>query len=326
MIAPPLQRFELFYTEDLDDARDLVGQVFVPHRLDLAGGCTKVRARMHTKRLDRLAANYVTYGGGVLIEPGELGSFFVVQMPLAGQSLVRYGGEELLSTPDTASVVSPTIPLTQRWSTDCAQLILRLERPALEAHLRHLTGAPLPTPLRFDLGMDISTGSGRTWAGHFRLLVAELDRTDGSMVTNPLVFTELEDLLMTSLLVAQPHNYSHLLAESQLSPIPNRAVTMVREMIENHPEWEHTVASLAKMAQVSVRALQLAFRQHVGVTPREYLWSVRMRRAREELLASQRETTTVARVVARWGLGHPGRFAALYVKQYGELPSETLAR
>lgn len=326
MTTKPLQRFELFHTEDLDDARDLVGKVFVPHRLDLVGGSKRLRARMHTKRIERIAVNYVSYGGEVLIEPGELGSFFVVQVPLAGRSMVSYGGQELLSTPDTATVISPTIPLTQRWSADCGQLILRVERPALEAHLRDLIDAPLPEPLRFELGMDISAGLGRSWASYFSLLVEELDRTDGSMVTNRLAATEFEDWLLTALVRAQPHNYSHLLDQAEHSSIPNRAVTLVRELIENHPEWEHTVRSLAAAAQVSVRALQMGFRQHLGTTPREYLLSVRMQRAREELVAAQRDTTTVARVVARWGLGHPGRFASLYRERFGELPSETLAR
>lgn len=326
MITTPLQRFELFHTDDLDDARDLVGKVFVPHRLDLVGGSAQLRARMHTKRIDRMAANYVAYGGEVLIEPGELESFFVVQVPLAGRSMVSYGGQELLSTPETASVVSPTIPLAQRWSADCAQLILRLERPALEAHLRDLIDAPLPEPVRFELGMDISVGSGRSWAAYFRLLVEELDRTDGSVVNNRLAAAEFEDWLLTALLLAQPHNYSHLLDESEHSTIPNRAVTLVRELIENHPEWEHTVRSLAAAARVSIRALQMGFRQHLGTTPREYLQSVRMQRAREELLAAQRDTTTVSSIVARWGFSHPGRFAADYRKRYGEYPSETLAR
>lgn len=324
--TPPLRRFELFHTEDLDDARDLVGQVFVPHRLDLVGGSSELRACMHTKRLDRIAANYVTYGGEVLIEPGELGSFFVVQVPLAGRSMVSYGGQELLSTAATASVISPTIPLTQRWSADCEQLILRLERPALEAHLRDLVDAPLPEPVRFELAMNLGVGLGRSWAAYFRLLVDELDRNDATMLDNRLAAAELEDWLLTGLLLAQPHNYSHLLEESETFSVPSRAVTLVRELIENHPEWEHTVRSLAAAAKVSVRALQLGFRQHLGATPREYLQSVRMQRAREELIAAQRDTTTVGRIVAKWGLGHPGRFARVYQKRYGELPSETLAR
>ncbi|TDE10616.1 AraC family transcriptional regulator [Jiangella asiatica] len=326
MTTPPLQRYELFHTKDLDHARELVGQVFVPHRLDLVGGSTRFDARMHTKRLGRVAANYVTYGGAVLIEPGELGSFFVVQVPLAGHSMINYGGEMVVSTPEVATVISPTVPLSMRWSEDCAKLILRLERPAVEAHLRDLIGAPLPEPVRFEAGMDISTGFGRSWVGYFRTLVEELDRTDGSMINNRLAAAEFEDWLMTTLLLAQPHNYSHLLDESEQSSVPNRAVTLVRELIENHPEWEHTVRSLAGAAGVSVRAVQLGFRQHLGTTPREYLTSIRMQRAHDELRAAQRDTTTVSRVVAKWGLGHPGRFAAVYRKRYGELPSRTLDR
>ncbi|WP_052762326.1 AraC family transcriptional regulator [Jiangella alkaliphila] len=247
-------------------------------------------------------------------------------MPLTGRSMVSYGGQELLSTPEMASVVSPTIALTQRWSADCGQLILRLERPALEAHLRDLIGAPLPEPVRFELGMDLRSDYARSWARYLRGLVRELDRTDGSLINNRLFATEFEDGLMTALLLAQPHNYSHMLDDSEQSAIPNRAVTLVREMIENHPEWEHTVRSLAAAAQVAVRTLQLGFRQHLDTTPREYLQSVRIQRARQELLAAQRDTLTVSQVVSRWGLGHPGRFAALYRERYGELPSETLAR
>lgn len=326
MTALPLERYELFHSKDLDDARETVGRVFVPHRLDLVGGSTGLDARMHTRRIARIAANYVAYGGEVVIEPGELGSFFVVQVPLTGQSMIRYGNESIVSTPDVATVVSPTVPLSMRWSADCAQLILRLERPAVEAHLRDLIGAPLPGPVRFELGMNVSTGYGRSWTDAFRLLVGELDRTDSSMINNRIAAAEFEDWLMTGLLMAQPHNYSHLLDEAQISSVPNRAVTIVREMIENHPEWEHTVASLAREAGVGVRALQLGFRQHFGTTPITYLTSVRMQRAREELRAAQRDTTTVTKVVARWGLGHPGRFAASYKLLYGELPSETLAR
>lgn len=326
MTTVPLDKYPVFESHELDHARDVVGRVFTPHRLDLLGRSTELNARMNTRRIDRVAANYITYGGDVLIQPGELDSFFVVQVPLSGRGLVQCGGEELLSTPETASVVSPTMPLTQRWSADCAQLILRVERPALEAHLRMMIGAPLPEPIRFALGMDVRGGVGRTWLSAFRLLIDELDRDDHSMINRQVVAVEYEDWLMTTLLMAQPHNYSALLDTTTHSSIPHRAVTIARELIESHPEWRHTVTSLAREASVGVRALQIAFRQHLDTTPRAYLTHVRMQRAHQELLASQRDTTTVNRVVAKWGLGHPGRFARAYYALFGELPSETLAR
>lgn len=326
MTTMPLDRYPVFRSHELDHAREVVGRVFTPHRLDLLGRSAEIDARMNARRIDRISANYITYGGDVVIAPGELGSFFVVQVPLTGHSLIQYGNDELLSTPDTASVISPTIPLTQRWSADCSQLILRLERSALEAHLRDMIGVPLPGPVRFDLGMDVSRGAGRSWLSVFRLLVEELDRPDYGRLNKQVVASEYEDWLMTGLLLSQPHNYTELLDDTSRSPVPHRAVTIARELIENHPEWRHTVTSLARAAQVGVRALQLGFRQHLGTTPRAYLTHVRMQRAHEELLAAQRDITTVNAVVARWRLGHPGRFARAYYARYGELPSETLAR
>lgn len=326
MPTVPLDKYPVFESHEIDHAREVVGRVFTPHRLDLLGRSTELNALMNSRRIENVAANYITYGGDVLIQPGELGSFFVVQVPLSGHSLIRYGGEELLSTPDMASVISPTVPLTQRWSADCAQLILRVERSALEAHLRNIIESPLPEPIRFELGMDVRSGAGRRWLTAFRLLVEELDRTDLSALNRQIVATEYEDWLMTSLLRAQPNNFSALLDTNTHSPVPHRAVTVARDLIESHPEWRHTVTSLAKEARVGVRALQIAFRQHLDTTPRAYLTHVRMQRAHQELLASQRDMTTVNSVVAKWGLGHPGRFARAYYSLFGELPSETLAR
>ncbi|WP_205855764.1 cupin domain-containing protein, partial [Phytoactinopolyspora endophytica] len=182
-VRRPLEQYELFHTNDLDHARELVGRVFVPHRLDLVGQSSQLDARMHTRRVAKLAANYVTYGGEVLIEPGELGSFFVVQVPLSGHSVVRCGGMEICSTPRYASVVSPTEPLSMYWSAGCSMLILRLERPAVEAQLRDLLGAPLPGPVRFDLGMNVGSGFGLSWLKQFRLMVDELDSSD-SLINN----------------------------------------------------------------------------------------------------------------------------------------------
>jgi transcriptional regulator GlxA family with amidase domain len=57
-----------------------------------------------------------------------------------------------------------------------------------------------------------------------------------------------------------------------------------------------------------------------------YLRQIRLRRAREELRAAQREATTVRAVAVGLGILHMGRFAAAYREAFGESPSETLNR
>ncbi|MDX2971930.1 AraC family transcriptional regulator [Kribbella solani] len=320
--ARPLEQFELFHTGDLDDARDTVGRVFVPHRLDLAGKAGHLDARMHTRRFPKVAANYVSYGAEVLIDPEDLGSFFVVQVPLTGFSHVRSGREAVLSTPQLASVVSPTEPLSMRWSADCTKLILRLERSAVEDELTDILEAPLPEPLRFALGMDVTKNPARSWLSMFRLFVDEIDDADEDL----LVVSGYEDVLIRGLLYAQPHNYTHRLGDTSRSKVPSRAIAIARDIIENHPEWDHTVTSLAREAGVSPRALQKGFARYLGVGPKEYMTAVRMQRAHSELRSKHRDTITVRQVAGRWHLGHTGRFATEYRKRFGELPSETLAK
>ncbi|GAA3143502.1 hypothetical protein GCM10010530_74060 [Kribbella aluminosa] len=281
---------------------------------------------MCTRRIAKVAANYVSYGADVLIEPGELGSFFVVQVPLSGHSHVRCGREEVFSTPRLVSVVSPTESLSMRWSADCAKLILRVDRLAVESELSEMLSAPLPVPVRFRPGMDVSTGYGRSWLAMMRTFVDELDRADDSLIDHALTASGYEDVLIRGLLLAQPHNYSDKLAGTSQPLVPSRAVSMARDIIENHPEWDHTITSLAREAGVSPRALQKGFARHLGVAPKEYLTSVRMQRAHSELRAKQRDTTTVHEIASRWRLGHVGRFAGEYRKRFGELPSETLAK
>ncbi|TQJ18041.1 AraC-like DNA-binding protein [Kribbella jejuensis] len=321
-----LEHYELFHSHDLDDVRDSVGRVFVPHRLDLTRKAGRLDARMRTRRLANVAANYVSYGADVLIEPGELGSFFVVQVPLSGHSHVRCGREEVFSTPRLVSVVSPTESLSMRWSADCAKLILRIDRLAVESQLSEMLDAPLPEPVRFQPGMDVSSGYGRSWLTMMRTFVDELGRADDSLVDHELAAAGYEDVLIKGLLLAQPHNYSDLLAGTSAPMVPSRAVSIARDLIESHPEWDHTITSLARAAGVSPRALQKGFARHLGSGPKEYMTNVRMQRAHSELRVKQRDTVTVRQVAARWRLGHVGRFAGEYRKRFGELPSETLGR
>lgn len=326
MTALPLERHELFHSKDLDETRELVGQIFCDHRLHLVNRDFGLNARMHTCRVNQVTANYISYGGNVSIEPGWLGSFYVVQIPLSGRALVHYRGERVYSTVNLATVISPTEYLRQVWSADCAQIILRIERSAMHACLRDLLGVPLWEPLVFETGFDVSAGYGAAWVRSFYDLIRELEREQQTLLNDNLAARSLENMLMTYLLVAQRHNYSKFLRESRPLIVPSRAVNVARELIESNPEKMHTVPRLARAANVSARTLQAGFNEHLNMSPRAYLTDVRMRRARDELRAAEYRTVTVSRISRRLGFNHPGRFAVDYKKRFGESPSETLRK
>ena len=82
---------------------------------------------------------------------------------------------------------------------------------------------------------------------------------------------------------------------------------------------------LAKIAGVSVRTIQKAFRVYRGCTPIDDINRRRMEKARAFLLEADSHLN-VLDIALEAGYQHPSRFAALYKKKYGENPSQTLAR
>jgi AraC-like DNA-binding protein len=90
---------------------------------------------------------------------------------------------------------------------------------------------------------------------------------------------------------------------------------------------EHiSVSDLCRVAGVSERSLEYAFRGVMGLTPVAYLIRLRLHRARQGLLAGTHATTSVTREAINWGFWHLGEFSRAYKNCFGEVPSETLRR
>lgn len=97
--------------------------------------------------------------------------------------------------------------------------------------------------------------------------------------------------------------------------------------IDEHAHADIGVADIAAAARVTPRALQYAFRRHLGTTPLGHVRTVRLEGAHRDLLAAAPGgRVTVTAVAMRWGFSHTGRFASQYRAVYGCLPSATLRR
>jgi AraC-like DNA-binding protein len=324
MTLLPLEKYKLFESRDVDDTREQVGKIFCPHRMDVVGRDPHLDARMHCRRMRNAAVTYVSYGWDVRVNPGELDSFFAILVPKAGKGVVQCGFEQVQSSPDRICVVSATEPMSMRLSADCGQLVIRVERSAVEARLSEMIDGALREPIRFKLGMDVTRGYARSWFGAISHGVADLDRPE-TMLTHPIAMEQFEQNMITGLLLAQPHNYTAMLNGDD-RPVPSRLLGIAVDMMEGHPEWPHTPSTLARRAGVSVRALQKAFREQLDSSPSEYLRGVRLQRVHDELCAAQFDTTTVGEIASKWGLAHHGRFAAVYRDRFGESPKQTLSR
>ncbi|MFG3441304.1 AraC family transcriptional regulator [Nonomuraea sp. NPDC047897] len=312
----------VFASSDLDEVRDEVARVFCPHRLDLAGTASPLSARFNSVQFGSVRISYLDYGADVRIEPGDLDTFFLVMIPLAGRSLIRCGDQEIVSTPATAALPSPTRHLDMRWAAGNPQLLVKFERAAVERSLEQLLGEPLDRPVVFHLGMDLTTGWARAWRGMADLIVREAEYDDG-LAAQPLAVAHLENGLLTSLLTMQPSNYWERLAAPRPPALP-KVVRRALEFMEQHAHLPITTEDVARAVAVSGRSLQEGFRAHVGRTPMAQLREVRLARAHADLTAGDPARCTVTSVAARWGFLHQGRFAALYRQRYDRHPSQTL--
>lgn len=108
-----------------------------------------------------------------------------------------------------------------------------------------------------------------------------------------------------------------------MKPALAHDVRKALNLLEADPSREFSVKALAAACGVAPRTLQKHFRSFVGRTPHEVQSTLRMERARRDLLLGL-PAASVTDIALRWGFRHLGRFAVLYRRRYGESPSATL--
>lgn len=108
---------------------------------------------------------------------------------------------------------------------------------------------------------------------------------------------------------------------------PESGTPLVRtacEYIVAHSSDAIDLAALARQLGVSARSLQKGFRRYMGMSPRDFLLSCRLDRARELLCAPVGLNVTA--VAFDSGFTDLSFFANKYREKFGELPSDTIRR
>lgn len=89
---------------------------------------------------------------------------------------------------------------------------------------------------------------------------------------------------------------------------------------------ELSVREIADDMGVTERALQSAFKAHLGMTPGEVVQRCRVERIRADLLREDAAGAGVTETAARWGIRNRSTLITSYRKYFRETPTETLAR
>ena len=120
--------------------------------------------------------------------------------------------------------------------------------------------------------------------------------------------------------------FSSVHLQDEVSHNGRFVIPKAREMLHASMENDLSIAQIAHDLGVSVRTLQHHFKNELGVTPKQYLQSLRLNAIYEELLRASEKEVMVSDIAYKYNYYHLGHFATEYKQMFGENPSQTLRR
>jgi AraC-like DNA-binding protein len=318
----PLARFPVIDTRDPDLAHQAAIRLFAPNEMSLPRGARGFRAVLHHHKLDALSLYYIRYEPEVIIGSAPMRRFYLVLRPLAGRCVVKQGDERMTLAPGRLGVVNPVTPIELHWSGNCAQLVVKVARAALDRVLHEYGAIGAVRPLVF-APRPLTHSSCPTLMRMIDLLIGDLEEASPS-VSSRWAERAAETLFLHTLLRQVPHDRSATLDRPASRAAPYY-VRRVEEFIRLNASAPIRVSDMVAVSGVSARALFKGFREFRGLGPKAYLHAVRLEHARQELL-TRGDARSVAEIAEASGLAHPGRFALAYRRRFGESPSATRRR
>jgi AraC-like DNA-binding protein len=230
---------------------------------------------------------------------------------------------QLINTLDNAVVISRHINVKHARTAGSCEIVLKSQEHDLKQKLQTNLDRPITRELQFVSNVSMLQGIGAQAKSALHYIVNSID-TDPTVLNNPLIAANYEDLLL-SLILSMPNNYSDLLmCETGKSAAP-ATVVLAEEYMEANAHLPITIADVLAHVRCSRKSLYSNFRKSRLYTPSQFLINSRLRLAHQRL-KNPDESDTVTSIAYDSGFSHLGRFSETYRRRYGVKPSETLRR
>ena len=315
-----LQKFRILQTCDLSEARHAVAARFCDHKLALADGARSLSVRHHHVSGQNLSFNILGYGADVSIDPGMLGDFYLLQIPLSGTARISHRGEEVDASPTMGTLLNADRPTRMLWRRDCEKLLLQVDKTYLEQVAEEELDIALPGAVRFDPTVDLRSDNGRHLRDRLLTCIRAIDLGKLYGQSPSLDDFNVERQLVLALLGLQPSNIAHMMWHRGERILP-RHLRRAVEYIHEHFTDPIRLKDIAAGTGLGIRSLQIGFKRVFGLSPLQYLHVVRLDAARYRLSA-RRNRESVTDVAYSCGFAHLGRFSRDYHARFGHLPSE----
>lgn len=312
---------QLFRSKDLDEARVRVGEVYCDHYLGLNKG--SFEAFHYHIPFDGISFNYMGYGAECLIEPGCLGDFYLLQLPIKGNAEIICDGEKIESYPGKASILNPHSYTKMVWSEGCEQLLVQIDKDRINKSFVNSFGRALEKDIEFNPEIGSGDEKHAAWWRHVVSFIKEFNQKHSFYKTSCILNNELDNIV-TSLLYSLDHNMLDTLTNDSHTVLPKH-IHAATEYIRCNYSENIGIHDLVEITGVSERCIFEGFRKSLDITPMQFLMQTRLTHVREELLESATPiNTNITKIAMDNGFTQLGRFSSYYKSMYGELPSETM--
>jgi AraC-like DNA-binding protein len=235
---------------------------------------------------------------------------------------VRYSGPDAELELDVGQPVLAADGLPCALEVEHARLRLTvLDRPLLRRVAAEQPGSTV-AQIQFYAARTPTTAKEEMWNRALRFVTDSLSEVDAA--SRALVTDACARLLAASALTCFPNSVMDDSGSARAGADTPIQLRRAMSFVDANVQEDIGVNDIAAAVHLSPRAVQYLFRRHLGLAPSQYVRNVRLDRAHQELVGSDRSTATVSEVAARWGFGHTGRFAVLYRQTFGQSPHVTL--
>jgi len=321
-----LKNHKVLSSSNLDDMREILSRLTNTEGLDLIGKRQEIDGAVYSASFSGLCLSHAAFGDvrTSLVDGGQGDRSHLLILPTNGHAEIKHQGESFEITPNMALMRDIHTPFEAR-QDHFSCLSLSLPANVIKKQARSLLGEGFDvSAFTFDTQINLTTAEGQHLRNTLRYVA---DALDGSLrfSNNTILLEGLKDLLLNSILTFLPNSYSDQLQSQQATRILPYHVKRARDFMHEHADKVIGVTEIAAAAGCGYRTVQHGFMEAFGLSPMAYLRTIRLHHVRKALQNAE-SSVSIARLAQKWGFTHPGRFAKVYAREFGEMPSETLRR
>ncbi len=307
-----------FRSQDADEVQEFLGGIYAENEFKIFGKRGPSRTRIYGADVGDIAQYNVSYSSPFTFLSETARESFLILTGTAGTAKFHRGNAVVEIQAGRSAVISATGG-SRVESGDClAHISTHINADAVNALCSRLLGRPLDEPVLF--AHTPFTGEMKA---HWDMVVKSLNQLIDAEKPSNIAINSFNEYAIALLLAKHPHNYSRHFERREV--VDARRVRAAKEFIDQNAYGAIVVADVAAFAGCSIRALHDGFCEHLGLTPRAYLYFARMAWARDRLRNGGAEGSA-AEVAQSCGFVDFGGFEANYKSRYDEDPTQVFLR